>query len=114
LSLAAWRTGCEYRCLLARGLIEEGARVVVVVSGGPAISQWDAHEDIEENHLQMAVHTDKPIAGLLKEAARAADSNARDLGPVGSSGPVYDMAVYRPECRNYTTSGCRTTRYLSV
>ena len=55
------------RCLLARCLVEKGVRVVVVVSGGPAVSQWDAHEDIEENHARMAAHTDKPIAGLLKD-----------------------------------------------
>jgi len=55
------------RCLLARRLVEKGVRVVVVVSGGPAISQWDAHDDIEENHIRMAAHTDKPIAGLLKD-----------------------------------------------
>jgi uncharacterized protein (DUF1501 family) len=42
-------------------------RFVVVVSGGPAVSQWDAHEDIEENHLRMAAQTDKPIAALLKD-----------------------------------------------
>ena len=40
------------RCLLARRLVEKGVRVVVVVSGGPAISQWDAHDDIEENHIR--------------------------------------------------------------
>jgi hypothetical protein len=55
------------RCLLARRLVEKGVRMVVVVSGGPAISQWDAHEDIEENHLRMAKQTDKPVAGLLKD-----------------------------------------------
>jgi len=55
------------RCLLARRLVEKGVRVVVVVSGGPAVSQWDAHDDIEENHLRMAAHTDRPIAGLLKD-----------------------------------------------
>ena len=54
------------RCLLARRLVEKGVRAVVV-SGGPAISQWDAHDDIEENHLRMAAQTDKPIAGLLKD-----------------------------------------------
>jgi len=54
------------RCLLARRLVENGVRVVVVVSGGP-VSQWDAHDDIEENHLRMAAHTDKPVAGLLKD-----------------------------------------------
>jgi uncharacterized protein (DUF1501 family) len=55
------------RCLLARRLVEKGVRFVVLVSGGPAISQWDAHEDIEENHLRMAAKTDQPIAGLLKD-----------------------------------------------
>jgi hypothetical protein len=55
------------RCLLARRLVEKGVRIVVVVSGGPAMTQWDAHDDIEENHLRMAASTDKPIAGLLKD-----------------------------------------------
>ncbi len=55
------------RCLLARRLVEKGVRVVVVVSGGPAVTQWDAHEDIEENHLRMSASIDKPIAGLLKD-----------------------------------------------
>ena len=55
------------RCLLARRLVEKGVRFVVLVSGGPAISQWDAHEDIEENHLRMAAKTDQPIAGLVKD-----------------------------------------------
>jgi hypothetical protein len=55
------------RCLLARRLAEKGVRVVVVVSGGPAMTQWDAHEDIEENHLRMAARTDRPIAALLKD-----------------------------------------------
>lgn len=55
------------RCLLARRLVEKGVRFVTVVSGGPAISQWDAHDDIEENHLRMAARVDQPIAGLLKD-----------------------------------------------
>ena len=55
------------RCLLARRLVEKGVRIVVIVSGGPALTQWDAHEDIEENHLRMAARTDRPIAGLLKD-----------------------------------------------
>ena len=55
------------RCLLARRLVEKGVRFVTVVPGGPAISQWDAHDDIEENHLRMAARVDKPIAGLLRD-----------------------------------------------
>jgi uncharacterized protein (DUF1501 family) len=56
------------RCLLARRLVEKGVRFVCVVSGGgPGNLQWDAHEDIEENHHRMAAHTDQPVAALLKD-----------------------------------------------
>jgi hypothetical protein len=59
------------RCLLARRLVERGVRFTCVVSGGgPGDMQWDAHDDIEENHLRMAAQTDKPIAGLLKDLKR--------------------------------------------
>jgi hypothetical protein len=59
------------RCLLARRLVEKGVRFIVVVSGGgPGNMQWDAHNDIEENHLRMAAQTDRPIAGLLKDLKR--------------------------------------------
>jgi Protein of unknown function (DUF1501) len=56
------------RCLLARRLVERGVRFQVVVSGGgPGNMQWDAHQNIEENHLRMAAQVDRPIAGLLKD-----------------------------------------------
>jgi hypothetical protein len=59
------------RCLLARRLVEKGVRFVVCVSGGgPGNLQWDAHQDIEENHKRMAARTDKPIAGLLTDLKR--------------------------------------------
>jgi hypothetical protein len=59
------------RCLLARRLVERGVRFVCVVSGGgPGNLQWDAHNDIEENHLRMAAQTDKPMAGLLRDLKR--------------------------------------------
>jgi hypothetical protein len=59
------------RCLLARRLVEKGVRFVCVVSGGgPGNMQWDAHEDIEENHVRMAAQTDQPIAALLKDLKR--------------------------------------------
>ncbi len=59
------------RCLFARRLVERGVRFVVVVSGGgPGNRQWDAHQDIEENHLRMAAKVDRPIAGLLADLAR--------------------------------------------
>jgi len=56
------------RCLLARRLVERGVRFTCVVSGGgPGNMQWDAHGDIEENHLRMASHTDQPVAALMKD-----------------------------------------------
>jgi hypothetical protein len=59
------------RCLLARRLVEKGVRFQVVVSGGGAGSrQWDAHDNIEENHQRMAARTDKPVAGLLTDLKR--------------------------------------------
>jgi len=59
------------RCLLARRLVERGVRFTVVVSGGgPGNKQWDAHNDIVENHNRMAGETDLPIAGLLKDLKR--------------------------------------------
>jgi hypothetical protein len=59
------------RCLLARRLVENGVRFVVVVSGGgPGNRQWDAHKDVEENHLRMAPQVDQPIAALLSDLKR--------------------------------------------
>lgn len=59
------------RCLLARKLVESGVRFVTVVAGGgPGNMQWDAHADIEENHLRMAGQTDQPVAALLTDLKR--------------------------------------------
>jgi Protein of unknown function (DUF1501) len=59
------------RCLLARKLVENGVRFVCVVSGGgPGNLQWDAHDDIEENHARKASETDQPVAALLKDLKR--------------------------------------------
>ncbi len=59
------------RCLLARRMVEKGVRFVCVVSGGgPGNMQWDAHDDIEENHLRLASQTDQPVAALLMDLKR--------------------------------------------
>ena len=71
------------RCLLARRMVEKGVRFVCVVSGGGAAdTEWDAHSDIEENHIKMASQTDKPVAGADQgsEAARHARFHARAVG----------------------------------
>jgi hypothetical protein len=56
------------RCLLARRLVERGVRFVQLYSGGgPIVTQWDAHDDINANHEKMCGHVDQPIAALLKD-----------------------------------------------
>jgi hypothetical protein len=59
------------RCLMARRMVENGVRFVCVVSGGGGPeAEWDAHNDIEDNHLRMASWTDKPVAALIKDLRR--------------------------------------------
>jgi hypothetical protein len=54
------------RLLLARRLVERGVRFVQVYSGGgPLVTQWDAHDDVNANHEKMCGHVDKPIAALI-------------------------------------------------
>lgn len=56
------------RLLLARRLVERGVRFVQVYSGGgPLVTQWDAHDDLNGNHEKMCGHVDRPIAALLKD-----------------------------------------------
>ncbi len=59
--------------LLARRLLEKGVRFVQVYNGGalgsPRIN-WDAHEDLKQNHDTQAAHLDKPAAGLLTDLKR--------------------------------------------
>jgi len=59
------------RCLMARRMVENGVRFVTVVSGGGGPeAEWDAHSDIEDNHLRMASWTDKPVAALVRDLKR--------------------------------------------
>ena len=62
--------GFARNCLMARRLIERGTRFVQLYHGGafgsPRIN-WDAHENLVENHVTQAVSLDKPVAGLLAD-----------------------------------------------
>jgi hypothetical protein len=62
--------GFGRNCLLARRLLERGVRFVQLYHGGafgaPRIN-WDAHEDIVDNHGKQAAILDKPLAGLLND-----------------------------------------------
>lgn len=51
------------KCLLARRLVERGVRFLQLYPN----EQWDAHDNLKENHDQMCARTDQPIAGLLKD-----------------------------------------------
>ena len=53
------------RCLLARRMVERGVRFVQLYSGDT--NGWDAHSDVEKNHSEYCLRTDKPVAGLLKD-----------------------------------------------
>ena len=53
------------RCLMARRMIERGVRFVQLYSGDT--NGWDAHADVESNHSEYCLATDKPVAGLLKD-----------------------------------------------
>jgi hypothetical protein len=65
--------GFGRNCLLARRLLEKGVRFIQLWHGGafgsPRIN-WDAHEDIVDNHRKQAVVMDRPVAGLLTDLAR--------------------------------------------
>ncbi|MBI3416050.1 MAG: DUF1501 domain-containing protein [Verrucomicrobia bacterium] len=62
--------GFGRNCLLARRLLERGVRFVQLFNGGafgsPRIN-WDAHEDLMENHTKQALVMDRPVAGLLQD-----------------------------------------------
>ena len=58
------------RCLVARRLVERGVRFVQVWSGadnGFPRRNWDSHEDLAKDHLDMARGMDQPAAALLKD-----------------------------------------------
>jgi hypothetical protein len=58
------------RCLIARRLLERGVRFVQVWSGadnGFPRRNWDSHEDLARDHLDMGRSMDKPAAALLKD-----------------------------------------------
>jgi len=55
-------------CLLARRLVERGVRFVQLYMGSG--SRWDAHSDLDKNHAQACLESDRPIAGLLKDLKR--------------------------------------------
>ncbi len=66
------------KCLLARRLVERGVRFVQVYCN----DEWDAHNDLADNHGERCRETDKPVAGLLADLKQRGllDSTLVDLG----------------------------------
>ncbi|MGE0609634.1 MAG: DUF1501 domain-containing protein, partial [Pirellulales bacterium] len=64
-------SGFGRNCLQARRLLERGVRFVQLyngasLGGNPRIN-WDAHENVQENHSAQGELLDKPCAGLLAD-----------------------------------------------
>jgi hypothetical protein len=58
------------RCLVGRRLLERGVRFVQIWSGadnGFPRRNWDSHEDLAKDHLEMGTSMDKPAAALVKD-----------------------------------------------
>lgn len=53
------------RCLMARRMVERGVRFVQLYSGDT--NGWDAHSDVDQNHSEYCLRSDKPVAGLLQD-----------------------------------------------
>ncbi len=58
------------RCLVGRRLLERGVRFVQIWSGadnGFPRRNWDSHEDLKRDHLDMGTSMDKPAAAMIKD-----------------------------------------------
>ena len=58
------------RCLVARRLLERDVRFIQIWSGadnGFPRRNWDSHEDLGRDHLDMARGMDQPVAGLIHD-----------------------------------------------
>ena len=62
--------GFGRNCLMGRRLLERGVRFVQIYNGGAFMApriNWDAHEDVVDNHTKQAVVLDRPVAALVKD-----------------------------------------------
>lgn len=58
-------------CLMARRLVERGVRFIQIFTGSGGADDWDAaHAENDRTHREMALRTDRPIAGLLQDLKR--------------------------------------------
>src|SRR5438876_4683557 len=60
-------------CLIARRLLQRGVRFVQLWSGadnGFPRRNWDSHEDLARDHLDMGTSLDRPAAALIQDLKR--------------------------------------------
>src|SRR5207253_9458608 len=55
------------QCLIARRLIERGARFIELTCPKVGGDRWDQHGQLKQGHENNARAVDQPIAGLLKD-----------------------------------------------
>jgi hypothetical protein len=55
------------QCLLARRLVERGARFIELTCPSVGHDRWDQHSNLKKGHEDNARAVDQPIAGLLKD-----------------------------------------------
>jgi hypothetical protein len=58
------------QCLIARRLVERGARFLEVTCPNVGHDRWDQHNNLKEGHEKNARAVDQPIAGLLADLKR--------------------------------------------
>ncbi len=54
-------------CLIARRLIERGARFIELTCPSVGVDRWDQHGGLKDGHEKNARAVDRPIAALLKD-----------------------------------------------
>jgi hypothetical protein len=54
-------------CLIARRLVERGARFIELTCPSVGTDRWDQHSGLKSGHERNALAVDEPIAGLLKD-----------------------------------------------
>ena len=55
------------QCLVARRLVERGARFIEITCPSVGTDRWDQHSDLKNGHEKNARAVDQPIAGLLTD-----------------------------------------------
>ncbi len=57
-------------CLIARRLVERGARFIEITCPDQNHDRWDQHKDLRKGHADNARAVDQPIAALLQDLKR--------------------------------------------